>query len=238
MLRKQSLFTEFVIVVLGVLVALAADAAMDRVRARASAEDALRAILEDVVADSVQLDVHLARIDGRTEARQRLSDFLLTSGELYDSLQFLIDIRQASLYTTFDASTAAFQDLTSSGGLDLVEDSEVRSGVLSYYTQVNDAAALDETSRAAVLDVTSRLIPQVVGGLVWDSELLQNDSLRIREAAAVAFDASEIHRNGALRELLLATTRPFQSQSLTYRRNAESGFELIQLLRSTVGGER
>jgi hypothetical protein len=128
-------------------------------------------------------------------------------------------------------------NLTGSGRLNLIEDPALREQIVSYYTGLGDVSALDVTSRAAVLDAVARLIPRVVGGLAWDRELLGSES-RIRNAAARAFDASEIHRSGALRELLIATQWPFATQALTYARAANTESELIRLLRDAVEREQ
>jgi hypothetical protein len=234
MSQRRSLVTEFVVIVLGVLVALAADAALERARERESAHEALEAVLRDLVADSISIADHLVRIDGRVSARARLGHFLSAEAEVQDSLAFLSDIQRATLYITFDANTAAFRDLTGSGRLRLVDDPALRNQLLTYYNWVENGAALDETFRATVLDAATRFLPRVVGSLVWDPAALENDEARIRSAAATAFDAGEIHRSGALREWLITTSVPFVGQSLTYGNIAEKGTVLIQLLRGAL----
>ena len=87
----------FVTIFLGVLVALAADSALEQSRLRGEARLALEALRDDIASDVVQLteywEPELARQEG---ARLRLASFLEESAPIKDSLQFTREVRAGS----------------------------------------------------------------------------------------------------------------------------------------------
>jgi hypothetical protein len=228
---RGAIVREFIIVVAGVLVALAADAWMDGLRERDSAEGALERLRRDVASDVRTMDgVYFPRLAQQGEARERLGDFVMGSGAITDSLAFVDDVVAASQYTTFDASTAAFDDLINNGTLGLIEDIELRSALLDYYTGVADIAVLDGIQRGDVLATKSRLIPAIVGGLSWPGTVPEVDATIRRTRAASALNAAEIRSSGRLRELLVATGESYSRQVRLYERLRSDAVALLPRL--------
>jgi hypothetical protein len=216
---RGAILREFIIVVAGVLVALAADAWMDGLQERHSAEGALERLRRDLAADVRTMDrVYLPRLAQQGEARARLGDFAMGSAAITDSLGFVDDVVAASQYTTFDARTAAFNDLINSGSLGLIEDIELREDLLFYYTTAADIAVLDGIQRSDVLETKSRLIPGIIGGLSWPGTVPEVDVALRRTRAASALNAADIRSSGRLRELLVATGESYSRQVRLYGR--------------------
>ncbi|MFQ5744866.1 MAG: hypothetical protein ACE5HV_14940 [Acidobacteriota bacterium] len=192
--RLRSVSAEFVIVVLGVLVALAADSAMDRLRERHTRLSVLEAVRRDVVEDLAQLDARrLPFIERQRRAREYLSAFLQADQPIGDSVAFVQAVVLVGSYQTFDGNTAAIEDLTSTGTLRLIRDPRLRSRILDYYNVVEDVEEVDQAYRAAVLDHVWLLNPRIVGGVALargiESSLLDADAALLRGAASTALDA-------------------------------------------------
>jgi hypothetical protein len=232
---------EVAVVVLGVLVALAADSAVELRRERSSAYDALDAIRRDVAADVEQLEYRLeAQSDRGVEARAALEEFLIGGVALTDSIQFLRDVHRVSFYQTFDPNTTASEALIADGRISLIENREVREAILSYRRQVQDLANLEAETRPIVLELQASLVPRIVAGLVWSAhwdELAEGgDSDKLRQAAAVALNGPAIRDSGALRELLVATAWPSRLQAGEYHRLLEEAGALHGVLDELLGG--
>lgn len=239
-MEKSKVVREFVIVVLGVLVALAADSAVELRRERSSAFDALDAIRRDVAADVAQLESRARRQGDRgLEARTALEEFLTSEAAITDSIQFLRDVHRVSFYQTFDPNTAAIEALISDGRISLIENSEVREAILSYRTQVQDLSNLEAETRPVALELQARLVPRLFVGLVWSSHwteiALGGDSDSLRRAAAGALNGAAIRESGALRELLVASAWPFQLQADQYGRLLEEARGLLTTLDDLLG---
>jgi hypothetical protein len=229
---------EFVIVVMGVLVALAADSAMDRLGEKESARTALQALHHDLSEDLAVLDTfRIPRLEERQRAWTRLASFLESSDPIEDSLQFIGDVQISATYFTFDASTTAIEQLRSTNTLRLIEDEVLRDMLLAYYTMVEkDLPQLDAIHRAATLELAGRLVPDIIGGLaylsVFEARWLEGDTEAARARAAQALDADAIRSGDALRRLLVGTAVPFRSKRIMYLRTRTDVHALVEYLQT------
>ena len=235
---------EFVMIVLGVLVALAADSALERRRLRQEARVAIETLREDIWSDVTSLkdywEPELVRHEG---ARSRLSSFLREVSPIVDSVQFTRDIGAVAGYTTFDPSTSAIEELKSSGGLSLIGDRELRTSILAYLNSVENIEEFDVLHRALFLEMYAELATKVVGGLALPAGFEADNSLgdagapqRAREEAARALDAAAIRASGDLQKLLAGTGEPFLIKASQYRRLHERGVRLLARLDSELAG--
>jgi hypothetical protein len=230
---KRSLATEFVIVTLGVGLALGADSAVERYRDRAAARNALAAVRRDVGADIDQLAGRLGRLEEGFEARRRLSAFAEDRAEIQDSVRFVDDLTLLLDYLTFDANTAAIEALKSSGRIDLISNDELREALLDYLNSVENTAEGDVARRHAILGYSEGLLPRLVEGTEWSGR--GRSEADRRAWAAGALNSRVMKESGALRELLLLTSSPLGWQSFLYRRALAEAEELAQLLDNEIG---
>jgi hypothetical protein len=227
------LVTEFVIVTLGVAVALAADSAVERYRERAAAQSALAAVRRDVAADIESLGDRLGRSEDGLEARQRLMAVAMDQAEIQDSVLFVDDLILQLEYLTFDANTAAVEALKSSGSLDLIANAELREALLEYLNQVENVAEVDAARRQATLGYSERLLPRLVEGPEWTGRGWPE--LERRAWAADALNSAFMRESGALRELLLLTGSLLGWQRFFYRDLLEQAEALARLLDEAIG---
>lgn len=238
---------EFVIVVVGVLVALAADSAMDGFRERDARRYALEALRRDVTADLESLEsFFLPLLLEQEEARDLLAAFLRNDAPIADSVRFTKAVSVLSTYLTFDANTAAIEELKGMGDLHLLSNDTVRARVLAYYNDIEDVAELDDVHRADVVGLHAA--ERLVGGLAlpmaldlrWRAPLadsLRTDAERaLRAEAAHALRADQMRSQGILREFLVARSLGQLIQFNTYHRLQAEGAALVSLLDETLDG--
>jgi hypothetical protein len=228
------LATEFVIVTLGVALALAADSAVDRYRERSLANEALVAVQRDLEEDIDQLDVRIPRLDSMGIFQDYLTTYVGGEFEVQDSVGFLRALSRVTLYLTFDANTAAVEGLRSNGRLDLVAGDELRSALLEYVNEVENVAEMDVQQRAVALANRARLTPILINGTSWPVVFLEDDREN-RRRAATALNGVAMRDSDALRELLLVAEQLLWWQSLRYRALREDAQRLADLLSAAIG---
>jgi hypothetical protein len=241
--RLGAIAVQFVTIVVGVLVALAADSALERRRLRQATVEALQALRTDVQSDLRQLDEYWEpRLALQEEARTHLTAFLRGTEPISDSLQFVRYVREVATYTTLDPNTAAIEELKSSGRLGLIEDGTLRSEILGYLNAVENIAEFDVLHRALFLELYANLGTSVVGGLAFPtsyrSDFIDDGALNAARAeAATALDAAAIRSNDDLRRLLAATGQPFMIKATRYRALRADAEDLLAALSVALGDE-
>jgi hypothetical protein len=163
--RLGAILIEFLIIVVGVLVALAANSAMDQYRQRQSELEAPGALRRDITEDLNQLDrFWTPRLDDQVNARMRPETFRSSSTPIVDSDQFVRDVGLVSIYATFAPNTAAIEDLINRGRLGLIDNKQLRYALLAYFNEIENIAEFDVIHRAYFLDLSGRLGPKIVVG--------------------------------------------------------------------------
>jgi hypothetical protein len=143
---RSAVFTEFVIVVFGILAALAVDDWRDDRADRASEREYLQSILLDLQLDNQNLEEIFTSIDERIEAAEALAGVTAESipQEPEQILAFLWNINVSGFYTIFQPVRVAVEDMISSGNLRLIKNRELRLDLLRYHDQHNDFKYVDE----------------------------------------------------------------------------------------------
>lgn len=243
--NRASFAVEFVMIVLGVLLALAADSELERRRLRQEAGEALGALREDIQNDiRVLEDYWEPELIMQESARSRLASFLRGDAPISDSVQFTRDVREVASYTTLDANTASIEELKSTGGLSLIDDRALRSRILAYLNSVENIEEFDVLHRALFLELYADLATKIVRGLALPAGFLadipgSDPSVAgtAREEAAQALDADAIRSSDDLRRLLAATGQPFAIKANRYRALREDGVLLLAMLDKGLGGD-
>jgi hypothetical protein len=153
---------EFVVIVLGVLVALAADAWNDSRLERKEEALYLQRLHTSIVSDTLYYRFVLDWMDRKEMALERL-DVLLTSPDTgFHPDTVLADWAAAPNFGWNVgplASEATFEDLRSSGKLGVIQDPGLRSQVIEYYESAAGEDRRIEARRTAFPTVAYRLIP-------------------------------------------------------------------------------
>lgn len=128
-------FGEFAVIVLGVLVALAADAWNDRRLDRLEEREYLSRLHGDLARDTAQYAFVLAWMERKEEALDSVATWLAEVGSSPDSLVMAHHLGAASNFGWNVGplgTSATFEDLRSSGKLGLITNADLRAGLIRY----------------------------------------------------------------------------------------------------------
>lgn len=133
--RVRFLFAEFVVIVVGVLVALGVDQFMAERQDRVAERDYASRLVLDLASDTVTFAWFRQVLDTKAEVLQQLLDDATAFGAARNAVRTMSSLT----YSTFvglppiDAST--FQELQGSGHLDLIHDPILRSKLTAHYAR-------------------------------------------------------------------------------------------------------
>ncbi len=131
---------ELLIVVIGVLIALAIDQWNDDRLERLEEVDAVARILTDVQTDLQDFDFRLKFVDAKEESLLRVKAFL-AGGAQIDPATFLRDIVGGADFGWNQglARRSTYDNLLESGRLGIIADPEIRSQISDYYRYYQDS---------------------------------------------------------------------------------------------------
>ncbi len=128
---------EFLVVVTGVLVALAINAWWEARREHKLERSYLQRLVTDLLADSVELDQHL-RDERRRGQQARMLISSVSGQKPEDASALLYAIEEVGIAFFFRLSPYTFQELQATGNLRLIRDADLRNALTAYYYQTVD----------------------------------------------------------------------------------------------------
>jgi len=234
--RKYILYAigEITLVVIGIMIALAANASLEQRRENRQALAVLQSLNVDIHNDLRQLDDYwLPQNERINEGRQRLKDFLSTDLPIQDSIQFVSDVIWVALYATYDPNTTTIDELISSGGLGRIRNAELKTTILNYYNQIENISEFDLIHRAYFVELYGRLGPKIIGGFVLTESfmaLAKEETNPLISFPDKSLDAEYIRSTDYLRVLLEATGAPFILKQGGYNSLRRKSIEVIRLI--------
>ena len=154
---------EFFVIVLGVLVALGADAWNDNRLDRKEEQEYLRRLQHELQRDTSQYGFTLGWMDRKEAGLDRLERFLkATSPAVSDTAQFLSDLAASSNFGWNVGplgGRATYEDLRSSGKLGIIRNHDLRTSVIAYYESADSEDRRIEARRTEYPRIAYRLIP-------------------------------------------------------------------------------
>jgi len=155
---------EGAVIVLGILIALAADAWWDNRVERADEQTALRQLRAEFADNRMQFDSIVDKHEGGQAAAGVLLDAHLTGTEIpADSLRTLIFT--ASLPWTYNPRGGALESLVAAGRLDIIEDDSLRVELAAWPGLVEDYREEELVDRAFVNGVQESYLRETMGWL-------------------------------------------------------------------------
>jgi hypothetical protein len=161
------LLSEFLVIVLGVLVALGVDEWREALSDRSLETQYLQRVEDDLRKGRVVLDAMRRKHDGASRNADLVMPYLLGHAELPgDTTTFLAALYRSgrSLAATFPGEfpRTTVQELQSTGRLGLIRDSNMRASILEYYAQIEAAGGLLDLLPPSYRDFIRRRIPASV----------------------------------------------------------------------------
>jgi hypothetical protein len=146
------LITESAVIVFSVLVAFGLDAWWDGRKARASAQDYVQSVVEELDESSgrIERSVRLARV-AEDAARAWLGEAQLLPPDSLNSL-----LGGMVMWATADLTVPSIRALLSSGAIDLIQDRELRTWIQSFPTEVQD---FEEEEQGSIAFIDGSFVP-------------------------------------------------------------------------------
>lgn len=167
---------ELLIVVIGVLIALAIDQWNDDRLERLEEVDAVARILTDIQTDLQDFDFRLKAVDAKEESLLRVKAFL-AGGAQIDPAAFLRDIVGGANFGWYQglARRSTYDNLLESGKLGIIADSEIRSQISDYYRYYQDSHNRIDERETDYPALSYQLVPRTHTsqneGVVWEQEI-------------------------------------------------------------------
>jgi hypothetical protein len=135
-LRPGRIAGEFGLIVVGVLVALAADGWLDRRQEKDLEQQYLAALHDALEADTTALAAGI-RFSSRRSSAVRIVLGTVAGDERPRAAEFILGVHMGGQFQMPATEVAVFEELLSSGRFLLLEDPELRRKLLSYYRGVD-----------------------------------------------------------------------------------------------------
>jgi len=232
---------ELAIVVLGILIALGVDQAVDSRRERLLEGDYLQSLAANIGEDLTALDqFYLPFIERRDSAARWLGTFAeVPAPAISDSIAFIEKIYVAAAYPTFDAEKSTFEDLSSTGNLRLIDDPPLRRRIIDYYHLVDNVHEIDRIHQQHAYTAVRQDARSLVGGLalpmIAGLRTGHVDSLSFRHEAARALDGSRLRADETLRNLASLSAGWSVSQRDWYEQLRQAASEMKAAIERRLG---
>jgi Family of unknown function (DUF6090) len=127
---------EILLVMIGILLALRVNEWNDNRKEQALEQTYYCKLIEDIQQDVLQIDKMIQENDDRIHQCNLLVHLLQTANpDRYDLLKAVVGSISKTTFT-FKTSTAAFEDLKSSGNLKILRDHAIKDSLIHYYAQL------------------------------------------------------------------------------------------------------
>lgn len=163
--KLRWLGAEFAVIVLGVLVALGVDQAVDNRRDRALERTYLAALTSDVEADLAQLRTNFFPHLDEREAIARELIGAVEGRVPVDVKRLAVALDWAGHLRIFQPQRSTYDDLVATGNLRLIRDREVRAEVGSYF-DVTQLSAMHELIRREIWYGYRDVVDEVLDPLI------------------------------------------------------------------------
>jgi hypothetical protein len=168
---------ELLIVVIGVLIALAIDQWNDDRLDRVEEVDAIARILVDIQMDLQDFDFRLKAVEAKEDSLLRVKTYLV-DGTPNDPAAFLRDIIGGADFGWNQglARRSTYDNLLESGKLGIIANASVRSLISDYYRYYQDSHNRIDERETDYPALSYRLVPRRISysqneGIVWEREV-------------------------------------------------------------------
>lgn len=143
---------EIILVVIGILIALQINNWNQDKKDRKLEQQYYCRLLEDVEQDLVNYNNSLDLLNNKINANNTLMQKLLDNSALLDSISPYILKSIKYSVTNANATTDAFEDIKSSGNLNIIKDAHIKNKLTSYYKSLANTSAVMESNGKSITE--------------------------------------------------------------------------------------
>ncbi len=151
--------TELLIVVVGVLIALAADGWLQRVQDRALERDYVERLTRDLQLDTAELGAIIVLTESRARFGETVLSAIDTGSRSGSASDFLRAVEYANYFSYPIYAKATIDDLSSTGNLRLIRSTDVKDALSRYYVEIEWMQQFQELFRPTQLALM-RFLPE------------------------------------------------------------------------------
>ncbi|MBL7848907.1 MAG: hypothetical protein JNL40_15670 [Cyclobacteriaceae bacterium] len=144
-----SILVELVLIIVGVLAAIAVENWRQSIQERKAEHNYLIALFASVQADTAMLNQEIQKCYLKQKAARTLLD-LANSGGTTDDAHFEEMVQSVLMGIDPFHSTSVFEDLRASGNLQLIVDEGLRNDIIRYYIRVEALMKIHESERGNI----------------------------------------------------------------------------------------
>ena len=152
-MRKYLIYAigEILLVVIGILLALQINNWNQYLQDRTKEKEYLNSIKQDLAIDTNNLDLVLMEVEKNLNAAVTLITFLdEPKTGTFDTTRIYESISHAGFLRNWETNAPTFDDLRSTGNLQLISNRELKKSISSYYTFIEDSKESRHVWRARV----------------------------------------------------------------------------------------
>ncbi len=167
---------EIVLVVIGILIALQINNWNEDRKNRSLEDDYLIALQEDLISDSVNVEIVRRSIQSHIDAAQLLIQFIDT-GAIKDTISMKKAIIQAGFLYFFNPTLSTYNDLVNSGNLGIIKNKVLKDMMDNYVSWLNQMTSREEWSKDFVWTIYGNYYRAnyLVDGRIYVDYRIQND---------------------------------------------------------------
>lgn len=177
---------ELVLIVTGILIALAVDGALSQRAERAAARESLELVREDLVLLREQADEFRAFNQEQLAATVRVTRLLAADAPVPRTTQMWQDLVDLTSRRTLRLPRAAWDELVGTGNLRLLDDRELRRDLVRFYETVARDELIVSQNNAQFVDQLG------LGVLVGEGLVLSHHRLDAASAVPLSTDRSRL----------------------------------------------
>ena len=223
---------ELVVIVAGVLLALAADRWIESLDARGLESEYLAQLIEDVAADSAAFAMEIAGRQRRIEWNARLQVALAGESPVpTDAAAFLVSMNYYSAWVPYQNRRETWNELVATGRLILIRDRSLRQRLGQYYSEADRAMFGFEQMDRELADIKA-VIEQVLEPETRLAMFGSPDRRTDVTQAEVAAVLDRIRADRALRSGFVSAEERHRNIVREYEQALVSAGSLLKLLRA------
>ena len=178
---------ETLVVIIGVLIAFSLNNWNERLKDRKKEQVYLTSLRNDMMSNKSSLQFEIDLADVRLTLGSQIKDYINGNMALTDTAQMVLSLLVVAEYTPFHSHDPTYDDLNSSGNIDLIQSSELKNAIREYFYRVDLFSSMLYASNQAYkkdyYDVLYQYVDPALKAYAWKIRILETQDASMDEIA-------------------------------------------------------